>query len=168
MDNLRDSTMPVRYGSTVKLLDSCTFKLKPNNCNDLYELIIEIDESNICLTAKKKEALPTDFFQETYDFDSILKILKLTKKRCNNLTIIMRFLEQAFKKGKIKLRFDKNDKSYINVIVIIPVRGETECIIKLNHIILNKVSDEKVNLFLMKKKMMKKKIILEMIKIYLI
>lgn len=143
MDNLRDSTMPVRYGSTQKLLDSCTFKLKPNNCNDLYELIIEIDESNICLTAKKKEALPTDFFQETYDFDSILKILKLTKKRCNNLTIIMRFLEQAFKKGKIKLRFDKNDKSYINVIVIIPVRGETECIIKLNHVILNKVSDEK-------------------------
>ena len=142
MDNLRDSTMPVRYGSTQKLLDSCTFKLKPNNCNDLYELILEIDESNICLTAKKKEALPTDFFQETYDFDSILKILKLTKKRCN-LTIIMRFLEQAFKKGKIKLRFDKNDKSYINVIVIIPVRGETECIIKLNHVILNKVSDEK-------------------------
>lgn len=55
MDNLRDSTMPVRYGSTVKLLDSCTFKLKPNNCNDLYELIIEIDESNICLTAKRKK-----------------------------------------------------------------------------------------------------------------
>ena len=143
MENLRDSTMPVRYGSTQKLLDSCTLKLKPNNCNDLYELIIEIDENNICFTAKKKEALPTDYFQETYDFDSILKILKLTRKRCNNLTIIIKFLQQAFKKNKIKLRFDKDDKTHINVIVIIPIKGETECLIKLNHIILNKVGNEK-------------------------
>ena len=81
MENLRDSTMPVRYGSTQKLLDSCTLKLKPNNCNDIYELIIEIDENNICFTAKKKEALPTDYYQETYDFDSILKIYnKLLKE----------------------------------------------------------------------------------------
>ena len=143
MENLRDSTMPVRYGSTQKLLDSCTLKLKPNNCNDIYELIIEIDENNICFTAKKKEALPTDYYQETYDFDSILKILKLTRKRCNNLTIIIKFLQQAFKRNKIKLRFDKNDKNHINVIVIIPIKGETECVIKLKHVILNKVGNEK-------------------------
>ena len=143
MENLRDSTMPVRYSSLVTLLGSTIFKLKPEKCNDLYELIIEIDENNICFTAKKKEALPTDYFQEVYDFDSILKILKLTKKKCKDLNIILRFLEQAFKRGKINLTFDKNEKNIIYVIVIIPLKGETECKIKLNHIFLNKIKDEK-------------------------
>ena len=143
MDNLRDSTMPARYGATEKLLGTTTFKLKPKDCNDLYELVVEIDKNSICFTGKKKEALPTDYFQQTYDFDSILKILKLTKKKCNNLIIILKFLEQAYKRQKVKLRFDKNDKTHLNVIVIIPVKDENECVIQLNHIILNKVGDEK-------------------------
>ena len=142
MDNLRDSTMPVRYSYLDKIANSRTFKLKPNNCNDLYELIIENDDKHICFTAKKKEALPTDYYQETYDLPAILKILKLTPKMCNDLNTIMKFLEQAFNKKKIQIDLDKNPKNYINLIVIVPLKTDYVRVIKMNHVIINKVGND--------------------------
>ena len=96
------------------IIDKKNYELKLNNT--LYILLIEItNKEQIIFTLKPQEDTSYKFYYKKYDYNSIVKKLKLSKEQYNDIKKILIFFKES--KDNDLLSLEKINEEKISIVV---------------------------------------------------